>query len=35
MNRDYNGSMNILNKAKCIVNRLEIPLYLDRKNCRK
>ena len=27
-NRDFNGSMNILKKAKCIINNKEIPKYL-------
>lgn len=30
MNRDLNGSMNILNKAKCIINNIPIPAYLCR-----
>ena len=31
LNRDLNGSMNILEKAKCRINKKEIPKYLSRK----
>ena len=30
MNRDVNGSINILKKAECIINGEEIPAYLKR-----
>ena len=30
VNRDLNGSMNILEKAKCIINNIQIPKYLCR-----
>lgn len=30
VNRDLNGSMNILEKAKCIINNIDIPKYLCR-----
>jgi len=30
VNRDLNGSMNILKKAKCIINNIDIPKYLCR-----
>ena len=30
LNRDYNGSMNIYTKAKCIVENKKIPSYLTR-----
>ena len=32
MNRDFNGSMNILNKAKCLIENKDIPTWLDPKN---
>ena len=31
MNRDYNGSMNIRNKALCILENKELPEFLKRK----
>lgn len=30
LNRDFNGSMNILKKGKCIIDGEEIPTYLSR-----
>lgn len=30
MNRDLNGSMNILKKGKCILNNIEVPIHLRR-----
>ena len=32
VNRNFNGSMNIWKKAKCILNNEELPKYLCRKN---
>jgi hypothetical protein len=30
LNRDFNGSMNILKKGECILNNKDIPFYLSR-----